>query len=101
MKKRLLKEEIRIQENHLGSLSIWDKWGPYVSERAWGTVREDYSDDGNAWNYYTYDMARSKVPRWGEDGIYDTGIFDEKNYFDVEIEYAKVNTYDKRLKWSL
>ncbi|MCH9613774.1 MAG: hypothetical protein SP1CHLAM54_07830 [Chlamydiia bacterium] len=52
----------------------WEKWGPYVSERAWGTVREDYSADGNAWAYLTHDMARSKAFRWGEDAI--AGICD-------------------------
>jgi hypothetical protein len=47
----------------------WYRWGPYVSERQWGTVREDYSQDGNAWNYFTHDHARSRTFRWGEDGI--------------------------------
>jgi hypothetical protein len=47
----------------------WKKWGPYVSDRQWGTVREDYSADGDAWNYLTHDMARSKAYRWGEEGI--------------------------------
>ncbi len=47
----------------------WRKWGPYLSERQWGTVREDYSGDGNAWNYFTHDQARSRAYRWGEDGL--------------------------------
>jgi hypothetical protein len=47
----------------------WKKWGPYVSDRQWATVREDYSEDGNTWEYVTYDMARSYAYRWGEDGI--------------------------------
>jgi hypothetical protein len=47
----------------------WKKWGPYLSERQWGTVREDYSEYGNAWDYFPHDHARSKVYRWGEDGI--------------------------------
>jgi hypothetical protein len=47
----------------------WRKWGPYLSDRAWGTVREDYSSNGDAWNYLTYDKARAKTYRWGEDGI--------------------------------
>jgi len=47
----------------------WRKWGPYLSERQWGTVREDYSSDGNAWNYFTHDQARSRAYRWGEDGL--------------------------------
>jgi hypothetical protein len=48
---------------------VWKKWGPYVSDRQWGTVREDYSANGDAWNYITHDMARSKAYRWGEEGI--------------------------------
>ena len=52
----------------------WRRWGPYVSERSWGTVREDYSADGEAWTFLTHDLARSKAYRWGEDGI--AGICD-------------------------
>ena len=47
----------------------WKRWGPYLSERAWGTVREDYSADGTAWEYLPHDHARSKAYRWNEDGI--------------------------------
>ncbi len=54
----------------------WKKWGPYLSERQWGTVREDYSDDGNAWDYFTHDQARSRAYRWGEDGL--AGLSDDK-----------------------
>src|ERR1700761_7606440 len=54
----------------------WKKWGPYVSDRQWGTVREDYSANGDAWNYITHEMARSKAYRWGEEGI--GGICDDK-----------------------
>ena len=54
----------------------WKKWGPYVSERQWGTVREDYSDNGNAWDYFTHDQARSRTYHWGEDGL--AGICDER-----------------------
>jgi Mannosylglycerate hydrolase MGH1-like glycoside hydrolase domain len=50
-------------------LSGWRRWGPYLSDRSWGTVREDYSHDGNAWGYLIYDKARAKAYRWGEDGI--------------------------------
>src|SRR5437764_8173146 len=53
----------------------WKKWGPYLSERQWGTVREDYSTDGNAWNYFTHDQSRSRAYRCGEDGI--AGISDD------------------------
>ena len=54
----------------------WKKWGPYLSERQWGTVREDYSDGGDAWDFFTHDHARSRAYRWGEDGI--AGISDDK-----------------------
>ena len=54
----------------------WKKWGPYLSERQWGTVREDYSPNGDAWNFFTHDHARSRAYRWGEDGI--GGISDDK-----------------------
>ncbi len=49
--------------------AYWKRWGPYLSERQWGTVREDYSHDGEAWNYFTHDQARSRAYRWGEDGL--------------------------------
>jgi hypothetical protein len=54
----------------------WKKWGPYLSERQWGTVREDYSTDGNAWDYFSHDQSRSRAYRWGEDGI--GGISDDR-----------------------
>lgn len=54
----------------------WKKWGPYLSERQWGTVREDYSENSDAWNYFTHDQARSRAYRWGEDGL--AGISDNK-----------------------
>ena len=56
--------------------AAWKKWGPYLSERQWGTVREDYSKDGNAWNYFSHDHSRSRAYRWGEDGI--AGFSDDK-----------------------
>ena len=54
----------------------WRKWGPYLSERQWGTVREDYSDSGNAWDYFSHDQARSRAYRWGEDGL--AGVSDDR-----------------------
>ena len=54
----------------------WKKWGPYLSERQWGTVREDYSETGDAWNYFPHDQARSRAYRWGEDGL--AGISDDR-----------------------
>jgi hypothetical protein len=56
--------------------AAWKKWGPYLSERQWGTVREDYSEGGDAWNYFSHDQARSRAYRWGEDGI--AGISDDQ-----------------------
>src|SRR5215470_6265244 len=54
----------------------WKRWGPYVSERQWGTVREDYSADSNAWGYFSHDHARSRAYRWGEDGL--AGLCDDR-----------------------
>jgi len=56
--------------------AAWRKWGPYLSERQWGTVREDYSDNGDAWNYFSHEQSRSRAYRWGEDGL--AGISDDK-----------------------
>ena len=55
----------------------WRKWGPYLSERQWGTVREDYSENGNAWNCFSHDHSRSRAYRWGEDGI--AGLTDDSS----------------------
>ena len=67
-------EERRLQEARAGV--PWRTWGPYLSERQWGTVREDYSDSGDAWSYFSHDQARSRAYRWGEDGL--AGISDDK-----------------------
>ncbi len=67
------KEQQRLEEARESSIA-WRKWGPYLSERQWGTVREDYSDNGNAWDYFSHDQARSRVYHWGEDGL--AGICD-------------------------
>ena len=69
MEKKRLKED---RENK----KPWKKWGPYLSDRQWGTVREDYSENGDAWNFFTHDHARARAYRWGEDGI--AGISDNK-----------------------
>jgi hypothetical protein len=68
-------EQSRLAEVRAQKLP-WKKWGPYLSERQWGTVREDYSDTGDAWNYFTHDQARSRAYRWGEDGL--AGISDDQ-----------------------
>ena len=57
-----LAEEASFEKN-------WKRWGPYLAERQWGTVREDYSEGGDAWDYFTHDQARSRAYRWGEDGL--------------------------------
>ncbi|KAL4223305.1 hypothetical protein ACF0H5_016776 [Mactra antiquata] len=67
-KKRLKEDKTRAKN--------WKRWGPYLSERQWGTVREDYSEDGNCWNHFTHDMSRSRTYRWGEDGL--LGITDRQ-----------------------
>ncbi len=64
----MTKEEIRLAESR-DRKKHWKRWGPYLSERAWGTVREDYSPHGNAWEYFPHDHARSRVFRWNEDGL--------------------------------
>jgi len=68
-------EKQRLQQERTGEAQ-WKKWGPYLSERQWGTVREDYSEGGDAWNFFTHDHARSRAYRWGEDGL--AGISDNK-----------------------
>jgi len=75
----------------------WKKWGPYLSERQWGTVREDYSPDGSAWSYTTHDMARSKSWRWGEEGI--GGICDDRQLlcFSVALWNGKDPIIKERL----
>ena len=65
-------EHQRLQETH----TPWKKWGPYLSDRQWGTVREDYSPNGEAWDYFSHDQSRARTYRWGEDGL--LGISDEK-----------------------
>jgi hypothetical protein len=67
-------EERRLQDARAGV--PWRAWGPYLSERQWGTVREDYSENGDAWSYFSHDQARSRAYRWGEDGL--AGISDDK-----------------------
>ena len=68
--------EVQRLSEALDQKTPWKKWGPYLSERQWGTVREDYSEGGDAWNYFTHDQARSRAYRWGEDGL--AGISDDQ-----------------------
>jgi hypothetical protein len=71
------KEELRLQENRERKAN-WKRWGPYLSERQWGTVREDYSPNGAAWDSFSHDQARSRAYRWGEDGL--AGISDKHQF---------------------
>jgi hypothetical protein len=61
----------------------WRRWGPYLSDRQWGTVREDYSENGDAWSYFTHDQARSRAYRWGEDGI--AGVSDDQQHLCLSL----------------
>jgi hypothetical protein len=89
-------EAARLQEARTGKIP-WKKWGPYLSERQWGTVREDYSDDGNAWEYFTHDQARSRAYHWGEDGL--AGISDDQQLlcFSVALWNGKDPILKERL----
>ncbi len=71
----MVAEQTRLDEARAQNVP-WKKWGPYLSERQWGTVREDYSEGGDAWNYFSHDQARSRAYRWGEDGL--AGISDDQ-----------------------
>lgn len=84
--KRLKEDKVRHKN--------WKRWGPYLSERQWGTVREDYSGDGDCWNHFTHDQARSRVYRWGEDGL--LGITDRQCRLCLSL--ALWNTKDPILK---
>ena len=91
--KELTEEEMRLLQIG-GDVLPWRKWGPYVSERSWGTVREDYSENGKAWEHFTHEMAASRAFRWGEDGI--AGICDR--YQVVALTHAFWNGNDPCLK---
>jgi hypothetical protein len=71
-----LLETIEGARLHSSECARWQRWGPYLSERQWGTVREDYSEHGTAWDYFPHDHARSRAYRWGEDGL--AGFGDDK-----------------------
>jgi len=91
--KKMTREEERLEEER-NRKAYWKRWGPYVSERQWGTVREDYSPYGTAWDYFTHDQARSRAYRWGEDGI--AGISD--NHQRLCFAIALWNGNDQILK---
>lgn len=85
-KQRLIEDRDKVKN--------WRQWGPYLTERQWGTVREDYSANGDAWNYISHDMARSKAYRWGEEGI--AGISDDNQFLCLAL--ALWNKKDPILK---
>ena len=86
-------EKRRLEEARLDQ-QPWRKWGAYLSERQWGTVREDYSAEGDPWNYFTHDMARSRAYRWGEDGL--AGVSDDQQRLCLAL--ALWNGHDLILK---
>src|SRR6186713_2878746 len=86
-------EQLRLDEDSRREKN-WKRWGPYLAERQWGTVREDYSADGSCWNYFPHDQARSRAYRWGEDGL--LGITDRECRLCFSL--ALWNTVDPILK---
>ena len=89
-------EQVRLDEARQQK-APWKKWGPYLTERQWGTVREDYSENGDAWNFFTHDHARSRAYRWGEDGI--AGISDDQQHlcFSLALWNGKDSILKERL----
>src|SRR5256885_14820581 len=85
-------EHIRLEEARPGVK--WRRWGTYLSERQWGTVREDYSANGDAWNHFSHEDARSRAYRWGEDGL--CGVSDNRGIFNMAV--ALWNGKDPYLK---
>jgi hypothetical protein len=92
----ITKEQKRINENYSNTRN-WLKWGPYLSERQWATVREDYSPNGDVWNYITHDVSRSKAYRWGEDGIAGISDNSQKICFALALWNGKDEILKERL----
>lgn len=92
----LTAEQLRLNDARQNNIP-WKKWGPYLTERQWGTVREDYSENGDAWNFFTHDQARSRAYRWGEDGL--AGISDDNQHlcFSVALWNGKDPILKERL----
>jgi hypothetical protein len=82
--KNQIAEKLRLAEDRAGQKN-WKRWGPYLSERQWGTVREDYSPFGNAWEYFPHDHARSRTYRWGEDGL--AGFSDDQQRLCLSLAF--------------
>jgi hypothetical protein len=89
-------EQKRLDENAIKKIPI-EKWGPYLSERQWGTVREDYSPNGDAWNYFPHDHARSRVYRWGEDGLGGISDLNQQLCFAMALWNGKDKILKERL----
>ncbi|MEO7532144.1 MAG: glucosidase, partial [Sediminibacterium sp.] len=89
-------EQQRINDNATKNIPL-ELWGPYVSERQWGTVREDYSENGDAWNYFPHDHARSRVYRWGEDGLAGISDYGQNLCFAIAVWNGKDPILKERL----
>jgi hypothetical protein len=96
MNKNISAEQQRLDANAVKDVPL-EKWGPYLSERQWGTVREDYSENGDAWNYFTHDQARSRAYRWGEDGIGGISDYMQNICFSVALWNGKDSILKERL----
>ncbi|MBI3883830.1 MAG: SDR family NAD(P)-dependent oxidoreductase [Sphingobacteriales bacterium] len=96
MEKKITAEHIRLEENLHKEIPL-EKWGPYLSERQWGTVREDYSAGGDAWNYLSHDQARSRVYRWGEDGLAGISDYMQNLCFAIALWNGKDSILKERL----
>ena len=96
MNKNKSAEQLRLDNNASKEVPL-EKWGPYLSERQWGTVREDYSENGDAWNYFTHDQARSRAYHWGEDGIGGISDYMQNICFAVALWNGKDPILKERL----
>lgn len=89
-------ERLRLDANAIKDIPL-EKWGPYLSERQWATVREDYSENGDAWNYFTHDQARSRAYLWGEDGLGGLCDYEQNICFAVALWNGKDPILKERL----
>jgi hypothetical protein len=89
-------EARRLQQNAVKDVPLV-KWGPYLSERQWGTIREDYSQNGDAWNYFPHDHSRSRAYRWGEDGLAGISDFFQNLCFAIAVWNHKDPILKERL----
>jgi hypothetical protein len=89
-------EQLRLDENAQKEVPL-EHWGPYLSERQWATVREDYSNNGDAWGYFTHDQARSRAYRWGEDGLAGISDYNQRLCFSIALWNGKDPILKERL----